>query len=195
MSTTTTTLHRPAERAGPALENDLRPGACLPRSEQGTLPYRRYPALHRPHATKRQTHLSKDDAAEFHKRIRTIKAAWDPQVAAKQFDDLCDRFAQTAPTFMAEMRKKRDHYLVFLKYPDGIRRSLSTTNTAEAVNGQLEKIRLNSGGYFQSEAVLKLGAAISTLEHTRWAHPSASVSEALHQLNVMFQARFEAEDD
>jgi putative transposase len=144
-----------------------------------------------------KSHLPKDDAAEFQKRIRTIKAAWNPEVAAKQFDDLCDRFAKTAPAFVAEIRKKRDHYLVFLKYPDGIRRSLSTTNTVEAVNGQLEKIRLNSGGYFQSEAVLKLklGAAITTLEHTRWARPSASICEALHQLNVMFQARFEAEDD
>jgi putative transposase len=144
-----------------------------------------------------KSHLPKDDAAEFQKRIRTIKAAWNPEVAAKQFDDLCDRFAKTAPAFVAEIRKKRDHYLVFLKYPDGIRRSLSTTNTVEAVNGQLEKIRLNSGGYFQSEAVLKLklGAAITTLEHTRWARPSTSICEALHQLNVMFQARFEAEDD
>lgn len=143
-----------------------------------------------------KTHLPKDDAAEFQKRIRTIKSAWDPQIAAKQFDDLCDRFAKTAPAFIAEIRKKRDHYLIFLKYPDGIRRSLSTTNTAEAVNGQIEKIRLNSGGYFQSEAVLKLklGATISTLEHTRWAHPSAAICEALHQLNVMFQVRFEAED-
>jgi putative transposase len=143
-----------------------------------------------------KTHLPKNEAAEFQKRIRTIKSAWDPEVAAKQFDDLCDRFAQTAPAFIAEIRKKRDHYLAFMKYPDGIRRSLSTTNTAEAVNRQLEKIRINSGGYFQSEAVLKLklGAAISTLENTRWAHPSASICEALHQLNVMFQARFEAEE-
>jgi putative transposase len=143
-----------------------------------------------------KTHLPKDDAAEFQKRIRTIKTAWNPQVAAKQFDDLCDRFAKTAPAFIAEIRKKRDHYLAFLRYPDGVRRSLSTTNAVEAVNGQLEKIRLNTGGYFQSETVLKLklGATISTLEHTRWAHPSAAICEALHHLNLMFQVRFEAED-
>ncbi len=144
-----------------------------------------------------KTHLSKDDAAEFQNKIRTIKTLWNIEVANKQFDELCDRFAKVAPAFIAEIRKKRDHYLVFLKYPDGIRRSLSTTNTVEAVNGQLEKIRLNSGGYFQSEAVLKLklAATISTLEQTRWAHPSASIAQALHQLNVMFQVRFEAEDD
>jgi hypothetical protein len=49
---------------------------------------------------------------------------------------------------MAELRKKRDHYLAFLKYPDVLRRGLSTSNVVEAVNGQLEILRRNSGGYF-----------------------------------------------
>jgi len=37
-----------------------------------------------------------------------------------------------------------------------VRRSFSTTNLVEAVNGQLEIMRRNSGGYFQSEDALKL---------------------------------------
>ena len=57
---------------------------------------------------------------------------------------------------MAELRKKGDHYLAFLKYPDAIRRSLSTTNAVETVNGQLEIIRRDSGGYFQSQDTVKL---------------------------------------
>jgi len=57
----------------------------------------------------------------------------------------------------------------FLKYPDAIRRSLSTTNTAQAVTGQLERIRRNSGGYFQSDDALemKLGMTITSLENGR----------------------------
>ncbi len=70
------------------------------------------------------------------------------------------------------MRKKRDQYLAFLKYPDAVRRSLSTTNIVEAVNGQLEKIRRNSGGYFQSDDILKmkLGMTIATPENGRWSY-------------------------
>ena len=96
---------------------------------------------------------------------------------------------------MAELRKKRDHYLAFLKYPDAIRRSLSTTNTVEAVNGQLEIIRRNSGGYFQSDDTLKLklGMTITSLEKGRWSKITGRVEECLHQLNAMFQTRFEAE--
>ena len=57
-----------------------------------------------------------------------------------QFEEFCQRFERSYPSFIGELRKKRDHYLAFLKYPDALRRSLSTTNTVEAVNGQLEKI-------------------------------------------------------
>ena len=96
---------------------------------------------------------------------------------------------------MAELRKKRDHYLAFLKYPDAVRRSLSTTNIVEAVNGQLERIRRNSGGYFQSDDTLKmkLGMTIASLENGRWSKVNGRVEEALHQLNAMFETRFEKE--
>jgi transposase-like protein len=39
-------------------------------------------------------------------------------VGITQFEELCQRFEKSYPRFMAELRKKRDHYLAFLKYPD-----------------------------------------------------------------------------
>ena len=140
-----------------------------------------------------KTHLSKSDAAEFQQRWRAIKASWDVEVGNRQFEELCDRFAKSYPTFIAELRKKREHYLAFLKYPEGIRRSLSTTNVVEAVNGQLEIMRRNSGGYFHSEETLKfkLGLAISSLQQGRWRAGARSIMAVLHQLNAMFQSRFE----
>lgn len=142
-----------------------------------------------------KNHLSKTDSAEFQQRWRALKSTWDEQVGITQFEQLCQRFENDYPTFMAELRKKRDHYLAFLKYPDAIRRSLSTTNTVEAVNGQLEIIRRNSGGYFQSNDTLKLklGMTITSLENGRWSKIPGRVEESLHQLNAMFQNRFEAE--
>jgi len=142
-----------------------------------------------------KNHLSKTDSAEFQQRWRALKSTWDEQVGITQFEQLCERFQTGYPTFMAELRKKRDHYLAFLKYPDAIRRSLSTTNTVEAVNGQLEIIRRNSGGYFQSDDTLKLklGMTITSLENGRWSKITGRVEESLHQLNAIFQNRFEVE--
>jgi transposase-like protein len=113
-----------------------------------------------------RNHFSKLDNAEFQQRWRVIKSCWSPEVGNQQFDQLCDRFFDSYPSFIAELRKKRQHYLAFLAYPEAIRRSLSTTNVVEAINGQLEITRRNSGGYFHSEGTLKLklGLALTSLE-------------------------------
>jgi transposase-like protein len=136
---------------------------------------------------------SKERAGEFQQRWRVIRSAWNLELAQQQFEELCDRFAKTSTSFMAELRKKRPHYLAFLSYPESVRRSFSTTNTVEAINGQLEILRRNSGGYFHSEDVLKLKLelAISSLEEGRWRSPGRNVCAVLHQLNAMFQSRFE----
>jgi putative transposase len=140
-----------------------------------------------------KTHLNKPDALEFQQRWRAIKSSWNLEVAHQQFEELCDRFAKTYSSFITELRKKRPHYLAFLNYPESIRRSFSTTNIVEAINGQLEIMRRNSGGYFHSEDILKLklGLAISSLEEGRWRSPGRSICAVLHQLNAMFQSRFE----
>jgi putative transposase len=140
-----------------------------------------------------KTHLSKTDALEFHKRWTSIKACWDPDVANHQFEQLGDHFAKTCPGWIADLRKKREHYLAFLKYPEAMRRPFSSTNLVEAINGQLEIMRRNSGGYFHSENTLKLklGLAVLSLENGKWNR--SAHRDSLSQLNAMFQARFETE--
>ena len=142
-----------------------------------------------------KTHLNKEDASEFTKRFRSIKTAWSAEVAASQFEELCDRFEKSSPAFVKELRKKRPHYIAFLKYPDAVRRSLSTTNAVEAINKQLEILRRNSGGYFHSEetAKLKLSIVVTSLESGKWRRVAATVRAALDQFNAMFESGFEAE--
>ena len=71
--------------------------------------------------------------------------------------------------------------------------TILTTNLVEAVNGQLEIMRRNSGGYFHSDDTLKfkLGLAISSLENGKWRIAAHSIANVLPQLNAMFQTRFE----
>src|SRR6266478_2421579 len=142
-----------------------------------------------------KTHLSKPDAGEFQQRWRAIKSSWNLEVGNQQFEQLCDRFAKHYPTFITELRKKRLHYLAFLSYPENIRRSLSTTNVVEAINGQLEIMRRNSGGYFHSQETLKLklGLAVSSLEQGKWKSLAKNIAAVLHQFNAMFQSRFETD--
>ncbi len=140
-----------------------------------------------------KSHLGKTEAAEFSQRLRTIKASYSAERAALDFEELCQKFESTAPTFIAELRKKRDHYLCFLNYPEFLQPTLSTTNVVEAVNGQLERLRRNSGGYFQSEENLKLKLAIAMrgLEDGKWLRPCADARACIDQLNAMFERRLE----
>jgi transposase-like protein len=142
-----------------------------------------------------KSHLGKAGAAEFNARMRTIKTAWNPELAGAQFDDLCQAFENSSPAFIAELRKKRDHYLQFLRYPETLRRTFSTTNPVEAVNGQLEIMRRNNGGYFHGTDNLKakLAMTLNRLENLRWRRVAVPVLSALAQLEAMFLARFESE--
>jgi transposase-like protein len=116
-------------------------------------------------------------------------------VGATQFEALCEHFAPSYPSFTAELRKKREHHLAFLRFPERVRRSLSSTNLLEAIDGELEVLRRNSGGYFQSEESmkLKLGLILGSLESGRWRRTAAAIESALDQLNALFEARFETE--
>ena len=141
-----------------------------------------------------KSHLSKSDSLDFQNRWRAIKATWDVEVGNQQFEQLCDLFASKYPSWISELRKKRPHYLAFLKYPDDIRRFFSSTNLVEAVNGQLEIMRRNSGGFFHSEETLKLklGIAVCSLENGVWSTVPRRLNEVLLQLNAMFESRLEA---
>ena len=58
-----------------------------------------------------KTNLSKADAVEFQQRWRAIRSCWDLDLANHQFEELCDRFSKANSTWIAELRKKREHYL------------------------------------------------------------------------------------
>jgi putative transposase len=140
-----------------------------------------------------KTHLGKTEAREFTQRLRAIKACFSAERAALDFEELCQHFEASSPTFIAELRKKRAQYLAFLHYPQALQPTLSTTNLVEAVNGQLERLRRNNGGYFQSEEnlQLKLGIAMRYLEDGQWARPCAAACSCIDQLNALFEHRFE----
>jgi transposase-like protein len=142
-----------------------------------------------------QTHLGKPDAELFITRLRSIKASWDRTTAEESFEELCDSLAKVAPTWIDMLRKKRSHYWHFIDYPVDVRPGFSTTNVVETINGQLERMRRNNGGYFQSEETLKLklGITIDYLEQGRWKSPAGRTKGCLLQLNALFEKRFESD--
>ncbi|MEO0277963.1 MAG: IS256 family transposase, partial [candidate division WOR-3 bacterium] len=69
---------------------------------------------------------------------------------------------------------------------------IKSTNASENLHKELDKIRINSGGYFQSEKILfaKLEIFIKNLTTTRWAKPETHFKNSLPLLHILFNKRF-----
>jgi hypothetical protein len=52
-----------------------------------------------------RNHLSKTDNTEFQQPWRAVRSTWDEQVGITQFEELCQRFDPSYPTFVAELRR------------------------------------------------------------------------------------------
>ena len=133
-----------------------------------------------------QQHLGKQDFRIFRSDWQGVRSAWDPELGARRFEG---RYA----TWIGYLRRHRRRLLAFLGYRSRVRASLATTNTAEAVNGQLEVLRRNSGGWFQSRhsLVCKLALAVRQLHRRRWTSPDRRVCAELPALPALFRQRFE----
>lgn len=140
-----------------------------------------------------RTHLGAELAREFKDRFNAIRNSTTFEKAKSQFEALLLDFSKHAPAFIEHLRANLDAYLQCVKYPRRIRASFATSNAVEAVNGQLEKLRRNSGGYFQSHdsLTMKLGITFDILETTSWKKPSANFATSLAELKLLHAARFE----
>lgn len=141
-------------------------------------------------------HLSKEDAGQVNERLSSIFHSYDPNQANAEFEKLCREWEEKYPTFMESLLKKREMYLHFLKFPQRLRATLSTTNTVEGINRLFEKIRLNNSGYFQSmeDLKMKLGFSIQSLEEGSWKNPSGTTQSVLQEMNLLFHQHFESEE-
>jgi len=114
-----------------------------------------------------KSHRSKTDATEFHPRLRALKTAWSPEVAAAQLEDLGQRVESRSPVFIREIPKKRDHY----RFPQLSRPypplPVHHPMGSKAVNGQLEIMRRNTGSYFQSRDISSSSSAGGRRDATR----------------------------
>src|SRR3990172_10013313 len=182
---------------GPAPRHGRRPRRLLrlARHHSGNVSQLRRSALYRPHAPKRQNSPLQGRRRRVHQKVPLHQKRLELRGRRHSVRGALPTIRKICPDLRQGAGEKRPHYLFFLNYPDGVRRTLSTTNAVEAINKQLEILRRNSGGYFHSEetAKLKLGIAVTSLESGRWRSVAASVTAALAQFNAMFEARFEAE--
>jgi len=99
--------------------------------------------------------MTKADAAEFNKELDKIKFASSFDEAVQKFYDLCSKLrVNIADIWTFSWRKQN---IIWLSLNTRIlEKHVYTTNSVESINSLVEKIRIRSGGYFNSVEYWKL---------------------------------------
>lgn len=137
--------------------------------------------------------LSKGDADIFNNGLKQIKLSKDYKEGIDQFSQLCERYKDKYPAFIKYISNNKEEYLCFLKYPEKIRKYIYTSNVAENMNRQIERIRDNLGGYFHSQEILEINIYLQSekLAHGKWSKPQPVFKAYLYELLQMFNLKFE----
>ncbi len=93
------------------------------------------------------------------------------------------------PTISKSWRAHWAELVMFLKYPEEIRRAIYTTNAIESVNRSLRKISKNRGVFPHQESLLKLYWLALERIAKKWTMPIANWSEALNRFAIEFGER------
>lgn len=137
-------------------------------------------------------HMNKEDASSFNREISKLKAESSLEEVEEKFRKLCEGYRNKYSRFINGIIGKARHYFAFIKYPYEIRRYIYTTNSVESVNSMIERIRIKSGGYFNSIENLEINIYLQreNLVKTKWRFSVPKIKAYSYEINQIFQLRY-----
>ena len=140
-------------------------------------------------------HLSRGAYRKFREWIDRVSRAPDFEAAYALFLEMVDWVRGEASPFAGELREKAEQYVAFSRFPMELRTRVRSTNALENLHKELERIRVNSGGYFQTRGILyaKWQIFLRRLREKRWSKPESRFKGVLPELHRMFRETYESE--
>ncbi len=82
-----------------------------------------------------------------------------------------------------------------MKYPEGVRKHIYTTNIVENFHSKLEVAKIRSGGYFQSmkTADVSIYVVYENMKGKNWRKPLPAIKYCSYDLKQMFSLKFETQ--
>jgi len=133
--------------------------------------------------------LSKEEWKIFREKIEMIEKVNRYEEADRLMEEIIEMVEKKHRSFAKEIRKDKERYIAFVKFPKEIRSRIKSNNASENFHKEIEKIRINSGGYFQSERILeaKVCIMIKRIEYGRWRKGEPLIKGYLYELDRMFK--------
>lgn len=140
-------------------------------------------------------YLKKEAYKRFRECIDKVSKAPDFEAAYTTFLEMVEWLNEEAPHFAEELKKKAEQYVVFTRFPMELRSRLKSTNASENLHKELERIRLNSGGYFQTKGIFyaKWQIFLRRLRERKWSRPEPRFKGVLPELHRIFREIYENE--
>jgi putative transposase len=133
-----------------------------------------------------------EDARSFGQAIRQLKDAPNEQQASQRFAGLLEALQPKYPAFIGRLKANLPRYTAFVHLPPELRKFFYTTNSVESFNSVLEKSRIAHGGFFQSEASLKINVYIRylRLRGKKWRKGFPSIKVYMYACRQLFGQRY-----
>lgn len=142
-------------------------------------------------------HMSQEDSKNFKDQFSQLKIVDSFEQALQKFEKIILDYQDTYKNFMAQVWLKREQYLIFLKYPEPIRKYIYTTNVSENFHRRLEWLRQRMGGFFQSEEVLGINIILQLdrLTEGKWSVANTHFKAHEYKLLQIHRLKFKDADE
>lgn len=121
--------------------------------------------------------------------LKPIYTAVTEESALMALEAFAQKWDKQYPHISKSWYAHWDNLVVFMQYPDQIRKVIYTTNAIESVNSQLRKVTKNKRSFPNDNAVFKtLFLAIDYMTK-KWTMPIRSWSEAMPHFLIKFEGR------
>jgi putative transposase len=120
------------------------------------------------------------------KSIYTSSTEEEAHLALESFDA---RWSKQYPQIAKSWYLNWDNLMVFLQYPESIRKVIYTTNAVESVNSQLRKVTKNKRVFPNDESVFKTLYLTIDYITRKWSMPIQNWNEAMAHFLIKFAGR------
>ena len=120
------------------------------------------------------------------KPIYTACTEEEAHLALEFFDS---KWSKQYPQIAKSLYSNWDNLMIFLQYPESIRKVIYTTNAVESVNSQLRKVTRNKRVFPNDESVFKILYLTIDYITRKWSMPIQNWNEAMAHFLIKFEGR------
>lgn len=120
------------------------------------------------------------------KPIYTACTEEEAHLALEFFDS---KWSKQYPQIAKSWYSNLDNLMIFLQYPESIRKVIYTTNAVESVNSQLRKVTRNKRVFPNDESVFKILYLTIDYITRKWSMPIQNWNEAMAHFLIKFEGR------